>query len=71
MEPFAGPLALTLLGGIYLYSAQLVSTGAVLLGYPVWKVALAIHLAAWILQFIGHGVFEGIRTRYKRRVIRL
>ena len=29
------------------------------LGYSIWKVALAIHVTAWILQFIGHGVFEG------------
>jgi uncharacterized membrane protein YGL010W len=28
-------------------------------GHAVWKVALVIHVAAWILQFIGHGVFEG------------
>jgi uncharacterized membrane protein YGL010W len=28
-------------------------------GFPIWKVALAIHVTAWILQFIGHGVFEG------------
>ena len=25
----------------------------------MWKVALAIHVTAWILQFVGHGVFEG------------
>ena len=31
----------------------------VISGHPVWKVALAIHVTAWILQFIGHGVFEG------------
>ena len=28
-------------------------------GHPVWKVALAIHVTAWVLQFAGHGVFEG------------
>ncbi len=28
-------------------------------GYPIWKVALVIHVFGWILQFIGHGVFEG------------
>ena len=28
-------------------------------GIPIWKVALAIHIGGWILQFIGHGVFEG------------
>merc|ERR1712055_827854 len=28
-------------------------------GIPIWKVALAIHICGWLLQFIGHGVFEG------------
>ena len=28
-------------------------------GYPVWKIALVIHITGWILQFIGHGVFDG------------
>ena len=27
-------------------------------GIPIWKVALAIHVTGWILQFIGHGIFE-------------
>ena len=25
----------------------------------MWQVALVVHVVAWILQFIGHGVFEG------------
>jgi uncharacterized membrane protein YGL010W len=25
----------------------------------MWQAALVIHVVAWILQFIGHGVFEG------------
>ena len=29
-------------------------------GIPIWKVALAIHICGWLLQFIGHGVFEGM-----------
>ena len=28
-------------------------------GYEIWQIALTIHIFAWILQFIGHGVFEG------------
>ena len=28
------------------------------LGYETWKVWLAIHIAAWLVQFIGHGFFE-------------
>ena len=36
-----------------------VSSDAHVQGFPIWKVALTIHVVAWILQFIGHGVFEG------------
>eukprot|EP00123_Amoebidium_parasiticum_P000139 comp10360_c0_seq1/m.5145 comp10360_c0_seq1/g.5145 ORF comp10360_c0_seq1/g.5145 comp10360_c0_seq1/m.5145 type:complete len:234 (-) comp10360_c0_seq1:187-888(-) len=32
-------------------------------GFPEWvaagHVALAVHVAAWLLQFVGHGAFEG------------
>ena len=28
-------------------------------GADAWKPALAVHVVCWILQFIGHGVFEG------------
>jgi uncharacterized membrane protein YGL010W len=39
---------------------QLVANDIVIAGHiPVWKVALGLHIAGWILQFIGHGVFEG------------
>ena len=27
--------------------------------YLTFQVALAVHLVGWIIQFIGHGVFEG------------
>lgn len=59
MEPFVGGCASALLVFIYAKTGSLVAANAVVLGFPVWKVALAIHVAAWILQFIGHGVFEG------------
>ena len=29
------------------------------MGYPLWKAAIALHVFCWIMQFIGHGVFEG------------
>ena len=42
------------------YLIKLVATGATVAGgIPIWKVALGIHIAGWILQFVGHGVFEG------------
>ena len=59
MEPFAGTLGAVLVSMLYVHSAKMVGIGAMVAGYPIWKVALTIHVAAWILQFIGHGVFEG------------
>ena len=35
------------------------ATNAVLFGYPSLQVAWAVFGTAWVLQFIGHGVFEG------------
>ena len=60
MEPFAGGLASLLILSIYIKSGQFVSAGVSVYGLPVWQAALAIHVVAWIIQFIGHGVFEGI-----------
>ena len=59
MEPFVGGCATVLLCLILGQTASLVDANTVVLGHPVWKVALAIHITGWILQFIGHGVFEG------------
>lgn len=59
MEPFAGGLASLLILSIYIKSGQFVSAGVSVYGLPVWQAALAIHVVAWIIQFIGHGVFEG------------
>ena len=44
---------------IYYKSSIWVATSAVFYGYSTFQVALGVHIAAWILQFIGHGVFEG------------
>ena len=38
----------------------MVATGMTVGEIPIWKVALAIHIIGWIIQFIGHGVFEGM-----------
>jgi len=62
MEPFAGTLGAILVSMLYVHSAKMVGIGAMVAGIPIWKVALAIHVAAWILQFIGHGVFEGMNN---------
>ena len=60
MEPFAGTLGAFLVSMLYLQSAKLVGLGVMVAGYPILNVAVGIHISAWILQFIGHGVFEGI-----------
>merc|ERR1712241_1090171 len=59
MEPFAGFIGAVLVSLLCVTAAKLVGTGATFGGYDVLNVALAIHVTAWILQFIGHGVFEG------------
>ena len=63
MEPFAGGLASLLILSIYIKSGQFVNAGVSIYGLPVWQAALAIHVVAWIIQFIGHGVFEGIHMK--------
>ena len=62
MEPFAGGLASLLILTIFVKSGQYVVAEALVFGMPVWKAALVIHITAWIIQFIGHGIFEGILT---------
>lgn len=43
---------------IYYQTGIWVASNAIFFGLPVWKVALIVHVSAWILQFVGHGVFE-------------
>ena len=59
MEPFVGGCASLLLGLILTKTASLVAANTIIMGLPIWKAALGVHFCAWILQFIGHGVFEG------------
>ena len=44
---------------IYYQTSLWVHTKATLFGYPGLYFVLALWTGAWILQFIGHGVFEG------------
>ena len=48
-----------MLGAIYYKTGMWVASNAAFFGYSVLQVAIGIHVACWILQFIGHGVFEG------------
>ena len=73
MEPFAGGLASLLILSIYIKSGQFVNAGVSVYGLPVWQAALAIHVVAWIIQFIGHGVFEGIyvELHYRSSLVKI
>ncbi|KAF2724439.1 DUF962-domain-containing protein [Polychaeton citri CBS 116435] len=55
MEPVAGGILAPLLLGGTAYANHLTSTYGMTANY--W--ALGLHVASWIAQFVGHGVFEG------------
>merc|ERR1712192_305067 len=56
MDPIAGGLGAFLMLVLNQWTYRLVTAGAPVAGFPLWQAFLA---AAWIAQFIGHGVFEG------------
>ena len=67
MEPFAGLIGAILVSILCVTAAKLVGTGATVGGHDILNVAIAIHVTAWILQFIGHGLFEGtVASRIKK-----
>ncbi|KAL9009991.1 MAG: hypothetical protein Q9173_005030 [Seirophora scorigena] len=55
MEPVAGGLLAPLMLAATAYANHLTSTYGQSANY--W--ALGLHVASWIAQFVGHGVFEG------------
>merc|ERR1719500_444886 len=59
MDPVAGGLGALLMLVLNQWTYRLVVAGAPVAGFPLWQVVLAFHVAAWIAQFVGHGVFEG------------
>jgi 2-hydroxy fatty acid dioxygenase len=54
LEPVAGGILAPILVGATAYANHLTSTYGATANY--W--AFGIHIACWIAQFIGHGVFE-------------
>nr|ADD38703.1 endoplasmic reticulum membrane protein C16E8.02 [Lepeophtheirus salmonis] len=54
----AGTLASILIIGIYFWTLNSVQNGALICGYNGWNLALGVHIGGWVLQFIGHGIFE-------------
>merc|ERR1719209_380799 len=59
MDPVAGGLGALLILLLNQWTYRLVAAGAPVAGFPLWQAVLAVHVAAWVAQFIGHGVFEG------------
>lgn len=55
MEPVAGGMLAPLLLGATAYAKHLTSTYGMTANY--W--ALGVHIASWLAQFVGHGMFEG------------
>jgi 2-hydroxy fatty acid dioxygenase len=55
LEPVAGGILAPILLASTAYANHLTSTYGATANY--W--ALGVHLASWIAQFIGHGIFEG------------
>eukprot|EP00096_Caligus_rogercresseyi_P004490 TRINITY_DN1877_c0_g1_i1.p1 TRINITY_DN1877_c0_g1~~TRINITY_DN1877_c0_g1_i1.p1 ORF type:complete len:206 (+),score=10.30 TRINITY_DN1877_c0_g1_i1:41-619(+) len=55
---WAGLIGSALIVGIYFVTLGSVQNGATIAGFNGWNFALGVHVGAWILQFIGHGVFE-------------
>jgi len=54
LEPVAGSLLVPIILGSTAYSKHLTSTNPELTNYT----AIGIFLVSWVLQFVGHGVFE-------------
>ena len=59
MDPIAGTLGAVMVLFLNQWTGQMVIAGAPFLGYPLWQPILAFHIFMWIVQFIGHGIFEG------------
>ncbi|KAE8913190.1 hypothetical protein PF005_g10186 [Phytophthora fragariae] len=58
LDVYAGSLGAAIISVCFLGANYFVAEGAKALGVHSMHAALAIHATAWILQFIGHGVFE-------------
>jgi uncharacterized membrane protein YGL010W len=56
--PSAGGLGAALVFASYIFANYLQQTAPTNYGVAGWQIALPIHIIAWIIQFIGHGVFE-------------
>ncbi|GAB9469280.1 hypothetical protein Gpo141_00006562 [Globisporangium polare] len=58
LDAIAGTLGAAIIFAVYLFANYFEQAAPELYGVPAWQIAVPVHIAAWILQFIGHGVFE-------------
>ncbi|EEY54033.1 uncharacterized protein PITG_07727 [Phytophthora infestans T30-4] len=58
LDIYAGTLGATIISVCFVFANYFVVEGAKAMDVHSMHVALAIQATAWILQFIGHGVFE-------------
>jgi len=58
MDKVVGTFGGVLVVLLNLLTANLVASTPTLAGVALWKVLLGAHISLWILQFIGHGLFE-------------
>ncbi|GLE07728.1 hypothetical protein PINS_up018359 [Pythium insidiosum] len=58
LDVWAGLIGASLVFAAYVYGNYLSQQAPALYGVAAWQLALPVHVLAWILQFIGHGVFE-------------
>jgi len=60
MEPLVGSVGAGMVLALHSLTFKLSQEVEVdpLSGLQLWKIVLALHIFLWVLQFIGHGVFE-------------
>jgi len=59
MDPVAGGAAAALMLALHGWTAGLMAAAQPVFDLPLWQAVLAFHVTMWVVQFIGHGVFEG------------
>ena len=58
MDPVAGGAAAALMLALHGWTAGLMAAAQPVFDLPLWQAVLAFHVTMWVVQFIGHGVFE-------------
>merc|ERR1712227_293203 len=58
MDPVAGSIGAILMIYLNKWTWGLAAAGEPVLNLPLWQAVAGFHVFMWIVQFIGHGVFE-------------